>query len=306
MTGHDLHIDDFSIAFIGFGEAAQAFAKGWNLDASITITAYDIKTSHEDASIRKAKWSDYERCDVTGCASTKNALATANVIFSVVTADQALVAAADVARHISSEALFFDCNSCAPGTKGKAFMHIEESGGRYVDVAVMAPVHPKLHKAPLLISGPQTAPGLKVLEQLNMCATLVDGDVGAASTIKMIRSVMMKGMEALFLECVLAGRKAGVDDTVLKTLDATYPGFDFKSKATYMMERAMLHGVRRAAEMREVVTTLEDLGFSANMTKATVDWEQKIGDMKLVAEGSDYTQLADTILATFFNKEDDA
>ena len=93
---------------------------------------------------------------------------------------------------------------------------MEASGGRYVDVAVMAPVHPRLHRTPLLISGPHVEAAAPALSALGMSASIHEGPVGASSSVKMIRSIMMKGLEALVCECVLAGRKAGVIETVLE------------------------------------------------------------------------------------------
>jgi hypothetical protein len=133
-----------------------------------------------------------------------------------------------------------------------------------------------------------------------MSATIHNGPVGAASAVKMIRSVMMKGLEALVCECVLAGRKAGVIEAVLDSLDDTYPGFDWKSRSAYMLERVMTHGVRRAAEMREVALTVDLLGLKGEMSRASVGWEQTIGELGLradAAEAGDYRVLADRILA---------
>jgi 3-hydroxyisobutyrate dehydrogenase-like beta-hydroxyacid dehydrogenase len=118
----------------------------------------------------------------------------------------------------------------------------------------------------------------------------------------MVRSIMVKGLEALVLECVLSGRKAGVDEAVLASLDASFPGFGWKKRAAYMMERAATHGIRRAAEMREVAQTVRELGFPGAMAAATADWEQKIGDLRLRAadanakDAEDYGALADLIL----------
>jgi 3-hydroxyisobutyrate dehydrogenase-like beta-hydroxyacid dehydrogenase len=133
-----------------------------------------------------------------------------------------------------------------------------------------------------------------------MLATIHDGPVGAASSVKMIRSVMMKGLEALVCECVLAGRKAGVIETVLDSLDDTFPGFDWKERSAYMLERVMTHGVRRAAEMREVALTVDLLGLKGEMSRAAVGWEQAIGELGLRvngAEAGDYRVLADRVLA---------
>lgn len=292
------------IALIGFGEAAQAFVLGWGADVAARCQAYDIKTDHQDEAVRAAKLADYARCGVKPCASAADALAGAALVFSLVTADQAAAAAQSAAQSITKEALFFDCNSCSPGAKRANAEIIDAAGGRYVDAAVMAPVYPKMHKTPLALSGPHADAGKAAADGLDMVATVTPGPVGASSTIKMVRSIMMKGMEALFLECVLAGRRAGVDDIVLSSLDATYPGFDFKAKAGYMMERVMTHGVRRAAELREVARTVDELGFEGRMSRATADWEQQIGALKEKAETEDYRILADQLLARLFNEEE--
>ena len=117
---------------------------------------------------------------------------------------------------LANGALFLDCDSCAPQTKERTAKEVDAAGARYVDVAVMAPVHPRLHRTPLLISGMHAKDAAGALAALDMSATIHDGPVGSSSAIKMIRSIMMKGLEALVCECVLAGRKAGVIETVLE------------------------------------------------------------------------------------------
>lgn len=289
-----------SIGFLGFGEAAQAFLKGWRseLGFSERIVAYDIKTKAADAAIRAGKRADYAAAHVEGAAEAPAMAAEADRIFSVVTADQAHAAALATIPGLRPGAFFFDCDSCAPQTKVESAAMVEAAGGRYVDVAVMAPVHPRLHKTPLLICGPHAAEGAEALRALGMSPAIYDGPVGAASAIKMTRSIMVKGLEALVCECVLAGVKAGVAEPVLDSLDDTFPGFDWKKRSAYMLERVMTHGVRRAAEMREVALTVDRLGLDKAMASATVEWQQRIGDLKLDARqiGEDYLARAQAIL----------
>ena len=290
------------LAFIGFGEAAQAFVTGWAKERPAALAAFDIKTDAADAAIRDGKWADYTRCAVEGAATAAEALAGADMVVSVVTADQALAAAKSACGHLSPGAFYLDCNSCAPDTKRAAAALIEAAGGRYVDVAVMAPVHPKLHHVPLRLSGPHADTVKPLLDALDMKATITPGEVGASSSIKMIRSIMIKGLEALTLECILAARKAGVDEAVIASLDSSFPGFDWKSRAAYNLERVMTHGIRRAAEMREVALTVDNLGLEGRMARATVEWQQLVGDMKLNTGegggiGEDYGSRADAILA---------
>ncbi len=237
---------------------------------------------------------------MVGAATAPEAVSAADAVFSVVTADQAHAAALAALPGLRKGALFFDCDSCAPQTKERTARAVDAAGALYVDVAVMAPVHPRLHKTPLLISGPHAKAGAAVLEALGMTAPIHDGPVGSASSVKMVRSIMMKGLEALVCECVLTGIKAGVIDEVLESLDDTYPGFNWRKRSAYMLERVMTHGVRRAAEMREVALTVDGFGLDGAMSRASVEWQQTIGDLRLKAgpeEAKDYRLLGERILA---------
>jgi 3-hydroxyisobutyrate dehydrogenase-like beta-hydroxyacid dehydrogenase len=120
--------------------------------------------------------------------------------------------------------------------------------------------------------------------------------IGDASTIKMLRSVMMKGLEALTAECLLAARRAGVDGAVIASLQASDPGFDWQRRSAYNLERMTAHGLRRAAEMREVAATLRELGLPDRLAAATADWQDEIGALGLEAGEADAGAQADRIL----------
>lgn len=265
---------DTRFAFIGFGEAGAAFAGG------APARGYDRKTDVPDQ--RAAKLDDFARAGVVACADAAAAIKGAGAVFSVVTADQALVAAQSAAAVLDAGSLWLDMNSVAPDTKRAAAASIEAAGGRYVDVAVMAPVHPAQRAVPLLVGGPHAEAGAEALTAFGFTnVTIVPGPVGAASSIKMIRSVMVKGLEALTAECFLAADAAGVSDAVGASLNASWPGIDWAQKADYNLERMMVHGLRRAAEMEEVVKTLDALGTGSAMTRGTVERQRAIGRLGL-------------------------
>ncbi len=260
-----------SIAFIGFGEAATAFVGG-----AARPSAYDIKTDAD--ATRAAKLADYARHDVAGAASAAEALRNADAVLSLVTADQALSAARDGAGKLRPGALWLDMNSVAPDTKRAAASAIEKAGGRYVDVAVLAPVHPQKLAVPLLVSGPHAEAGAAQLRAIGFTnVRTIAGGVGKASSIKMIRSVMVKGLEALTAEWILAAEAAGIRDEAVAALNASWPGTDWAAKADYNLERVMVHGLRRAAEMEEVVKTLDALGTGSAMTRGTVERQRALG-----------------------------
>lgn len=282
------------IALIGFGEAGRAFASGWVRGEGETVSAFDIKlTDPSGAAAIRAACAEFH---VDARDTPAEALAGADRVFSLVTADRAAEAAGEAAAAIGKGALFFDCNSCSPVTKMANAERIEAAGGCYVDVAVMAPVHPQRHLTPLLVSGPHAETALAALAALGMRARPAGSRIGDASAIKMLRSVIVKGLEALTAEAMLAARRAGVEEAVLASLQASDPGIDWTRRTSYNLERMMLHGARRAAEMREVAKTLSDYGLPDRLASATAEWQDEIAGLHLAAGEDDLSSRLDRIL----------
>lgn len=285
-----------ALALIGFGEAAQAFVEGMGAARPTALCGFDLKTLSEDNAVRAGKRADFEAFEVADAGSARTALGNAGAVLSLVTADQALAAAVSAAGFLTPGALYFDANSVSPQTKRAAGEVIEAAGGAYVDVAVMSPVRPALTDAPLLISGPHAEAGLAALRSLGFTRVrALDGPVGAASAVKMIRSVMVKGIEALTAECLLAAVAAGVDGEVIASLDASNPRDGWSARGDYNLERMLVHGARRAEEMREVVATLEQLGVTPAMSRGTVAWQAALGAAGLNPPPSGYRAKTDAV-----------
>ncbi|MCS5603139.1 MAG: DUF1932 domain-containing protein [Paracoccus sp.] len=273
------------IAFIGFGEAGRAVAKGWRDEGFAgAIAAWDTKLDGAQAQPLRDAATDLD----VACGPAPVVLARARHVLCLVTADQAVEAARQAAPHLAAASVWYDGNSCAPDSKREAATMIGDAGATYVDMAIMAPIRPRLHRTPLLIAGAETA--LDFLDRMNMQYRWRGPRIGSASAIKMIRSVMIKGMEALAAECLLSARRAGVLQDVLDSLQASDPATDWAAKAAYNTERMMQHGLRRAAEMREVAKTVEGLGLPADLARATVAWQQRIGDLGLHEREGDLMQ----------------
>ena len=269
------------IALIGFGEAGSTFAKaaGWESAA----LAFDINPARRAA---------MEDAGVVVCATAECALSDADVVLSLVTADSALPAAQDYAALLKPGAIWCDMNSVAPDTKRAAATAIEAEGGRYVDVAVLAPVNPARMNVPLLISGPHALNAEALLRAAGFANARVVGDeVGRASAVKMIRSVMVKGIEALTAEMMLAASAAGVADEVLSSLDASEKTQSWFARAEYNVERMTTHGLRRAAEMEESAKTLIGLGIEPVMTAGTVKRQRELAG-KTIAFNPERTEVA--------------
>lgn len=236
------------IAIIGYGEAGRAFVGG----GLAATAAFDCDPAKRDGIAA------HDRPEV--------ALDGATLVLSLVTADRVVDAARTYAPMLAHRTLWCDLNSVAPETKRTAAEVLAVAGIAYLDVAVMSPVYPAELAVPLLVSGPDADIGAERLRAAGFNNIRAVGDsVGRASSIKMIRSIMVKGIEALTAEMLLAGDAAGVTDEVLASL-----GSDSATKAAYNLERMKTHGMRRAAEMEESAKTLEALGVDPVMTRGTV------------------------------------
>jgi 3-hydroxyisobutyrate dehydrogenase-like beta-hydroxyacid dehydrogenase len=260
------------ISFIGFGEAGQAIASGLRDEGIERIAAWDILFPESDGALKAAG----EAIGVRTAASAADAVRETDMVISAVTAASSLEAARSVAPHLTGTPYYLDINSVSPGRKQETAKLLGDRA-RYVDVAVIAPIHPARHRTPLLISGGQSGEIAPLLRELGMQLTVVSEETGSAAAIKMIRSVMIKGIEALTLECFLAAERAGVLEEVTASLKNNYPTLDWTKIADYNLERMANHGERRAAEMEESAATLRELGLEPLMVDSTVKRQREMG-----------------------------
>ena len=280
----------FNIALIGCGEAAEALSEPLREQIQ---GVWDIKLLDDSHGMRER----IESLNMRPADSVEGAVSGADLVISLVTADQAQPACEAAAPHLKKGAVYLECNSCSPGTKKHNAAIIEQHGGKLVDVAIMSPVNPARINTPLLLSGQQAAKLCDWLSSHDYNAKYFANEIGQASAVKMTRSIMIKGMEALTAECLLTAKKLGIDDTIIASLDGSFPGFDWMKRGGYNLERMAQHGIRRAAEMREVAITVAEAELPNEMTQATVAWQQRLGELALQVDGEDFTQLSEEILS---------
>jgi 3-hydroxyisobutyrate dehydrogenase-like beta-hydroxyacid dehydrogenase len=264
------------LCFIGFGEAGQAIASGLRDTGIETIAAWDILFPvAEGARLKQAG----ETIGARVAASAADAARGSDIIISAVTAASSLDAARSVEPHLSGNPYFLDINSVSPGRK-KETEKLLGAKARYVDVAILAPIHPARHQTPMLLAGPHAETVMPLLiDELEMRGAIAGDEVGAAAALKMIRSVMIKGIEALTMECFVAASRAGIVDEVAASLKNNYPTLDWNRVIEYNLERMASHGVRRADEMDQVAETLRELGIDPLMATATATRQREMGQI---------------------------
>jgi 3-hydroxyisobutyrate dehydrogenase-like beta-hydroxyacid dehydrogenase len=268
-----------TIGFIGFGEAGSSIARGLQSVGVSGIHAFDINADAPDLgpTIRQ-RAADTQ---TTLVKSPWELARASEIVFSTVTSSAALAAASAAAPFLGANHVYADLNSVSPALKREVAAVVGDSGARFVEVAVMAPVLPYGHQVPMLLGGPFAAAFAERVRPIGMRCDVIAGAIGCAAAVKMCRSIVVKGLEALMCECVLAAKPFDADQQVFASLNESFPGIDWKKLADYMVGRVVVHGERRAREMEEVADMLRTIGIEPIMAEAAARRQQWSADAGL-------------------------
>ncbi|HEX4596897.1 MAG TPA: DUF1932 domain-containing protein [Burkholderiaceae bacterium] len=263
------------VGLVGYGEVGTILAE--DLRARGVATAmYDLKLATDAG----AELREHARAHGVWIESSHAVLTErADLIISAVTASQAVPVAQACATHLVKGSVFLDFNSASPGAKIRAARIVEDAGGRYVEGAVMTSVPPHRIRVPLLLGGPHAQELAPTLSALGFNVSRSSDKLGVASATKMCRSVMIKGLEAMVIECYTAARAWGIEDQVLASLQETFPGIAWDEQGTYFFQRTIEHGRRRAEEMLEAAHTVREVGLVPWSASATAQRQAWVADL---------------------------
>ena len=290
------------VGVIGHGEVGKTFSAGLKTKPGVnTVGAWDVK--FVNAATQAGELAHAARLGVTAHPGMRELCEVSDFIVSAVTASNTLAVAQGAAQHLRPGTVYLDLNSASPGTKQQCAALIDAAGGHYVEAGVMTSVPPYGIRVPLLLGGACAAELAQRLTAWAMDAKAVSIKIGVASAMKMCRSVMIKGMEALVIESYATARHYGVEDHVLPTLEETFPSIDWQQTGAYFFSRVVEHGQRRAEEMREAANTVREAGFEPFMTASTADKQQWVADQaavglfKQLPQDARWQDYADVLLA---------
>ncbi len=260
------------IAVIGFGEAGGILGEDLARSGR-EVLAYDIlldAPARREAMLAKAR-----SAGVRACGSAREAVARAELVISAVTASAAAEVAVAAAAFLQRGQLLLDINSVSPATKRASARAVEQCGADYVEAAVMAAVPPLRLAVPMLLGGARAAEAAEALRALGLDVTAISDRIGVASAVKMCRSIVIKGLEALAIESLFAARRFGAEREVLASLERTFPGMGWEGALPdALVSRVAEHGRRRAAEMREAALTLGDVRLDPLMAAAAAERQE--------------------------------
>ncbi|MFC8097677.1 DUF1932 domain-containing protein [Streptomyces sp. NPDC057363] len=266
------------IGLVGVGEAGAAIAAGLHEEHGLSVVGYDAR-GHEDAVRERAASAGVTLVDDLGRLGAES-----DVLLCLASAKVAVPIAEQIAPHLRPGQVYADLNSASPEVKRTVGVVVAGSGAAYVDGAVMAAVPPQRHRVPVLLSGDGAERLAGLLTPLGMRLEVLGDDPGQASAVKMFRSLLVKGLEALLLECAVGASAYGATERVLSSMNGTLPTEDWQRLAGYLLERTVVHGARRAEELRQVARTLEEAGVDAMLAEAGARRLQWFVDLDLTPD----------------------
>ena len=261
------------VAILGFGEAGPVFARGFREGAGAEVAAFDILSERRETAMQIALRA--EAVGVRALSSPEEALQGAGLVVSLVTASSATDAACRAASALEAGAVWLDLNSVRPETKRKIANTVEAAGGTMVEGVVMDTVPACGVKVPLLLCGPRSGRLAAALTAAGMNATAIGADYGLASTVKLCRSIVVKGMEAVLVEALCAADRGGARKHVVASLGNSYPTLDWRALESRFKERITLHGKRRASEMLEAAAMLREMGLPDELCAAIAETQSR-------------------------------
>jgi len=298
------------VGFLGFGEVGQRFAADLRATRpGLEMSAFDLLLQQGSDGDPLRHHAAAQRVDLAAAAA--HLAGQGALVFSAVTADQTLAAVRSLVERPLEDTWVVDLNSAAPATKIECAALVAAAGGRYVEAAVMTSVPPHGIAVPMLLGGPHAARAEPMLRELGFAVETVSAELGVASAIKLCRSVIIKGLEALVVESFSAARTFGVEKQVLASLRETYPQFDWEKQGDYLFSRVIQHGRRRAEEMRASADMVDATGVGGFMAGAASQRQAGVAKLRARNAFADPTALkpwrerADEMLAAAGGRRDE-
>jgi 3-hydroxyisobutyrate dehydrogenase-like beta-hydroxyacid dehydrogenase len=280
------------IGVIGLGEAGGSIAAGLK-QAGADVTGFDARLDVPAVRSRA------EGLGIFLAPSLSELAKRSNIILCLTHASSAVSVAREIAPHLLPQHVYSDWNSGGPKLKKEVASAIESSGAAFVDGAVMSAVVPLGHKVQVLLSGSGANKFLEATTGLGMNLEVVGENPGDASAMKMLRSMLVKGLEALILEFLITARKFSAEEKVLSQLNGTLPMHDWNELAARLASRSFQHGRRRAQELGQVAETLREVGIEPMVIAGAEKRLTWFADKELFAEGDEvltgYAEILDRI-----------
>ncbi len=258
---------DPAVGFIGFGEAASCFSRHLSGQPSLAIRVFcNGRTNsppYSDKFIRFAQDAGARPVD-----SLAELCPASDVVFSAVVVANALEVAQQAAPFLKRGALYVDISASTPTRKKRIAAAVEAVGALYVDANLMGSVTIYGPTVALYCSGSGATLFASLFAPRGLNIEVANDRAGDAAMVKMLRSVVTKGIEALVVEALTIATLHGVRSEALKGLCGSMDKTKFSDFVDMCIRTDVLHAERRAVEMDEIASEISAMELEPIMTAA--------------------------------------
>jgi 3-hydroxyisobutyrate dehydrogenase-like beta-hydroxyacid dehydrogenase len=264
------------LGLVGYGEIGSTLGAGLRRSGLTEVLSYDkyaFDGPYAGLIQRRAR-----EAGVPLLRSAAELAERAEVIIGATPGSSSIASAEALAPHLRPHHLVADIASATPRVKQAVAERLAASGAGFADGSIVGT--PKDgHAMPILLAGAPAARLRDALVPWGMNLTAVGERIGDASAIKILRSVVMKGLEALLLECLLGARRYGIDAAVLASLDKTLAR-PFPQTVQGLITTDVIHAERRSEEAAMSAEALAEVGLDGFVTRAVAErlrWVAELG-----------------------------
>ncbi len=245
------------VAVLGFGEAGTAITADL-LAAGAIVRGYDPVAPVSSG--------------VMVCASEAEAVLGADVVLSVNSADDAMIALRNGRPGLAPDAVWADLNTGGAVLKRElaAALSSGTTSARFADVALMSPVPGRGVHTPMLVSGAGAARYAELMTPLGAHVDVLEGPPGEAATRKLLRSIFFKGLAAAVVEALTAARVVGLESWLRENIADELTRAEPET-VDRLEQGSVQHAVRRAHEMAAATDLLRELGVPPRIAAASRD-----------------------------------
>jgi 3-hydroxyisobutyrate dehydrogenase-like beta-hydroxyacid dehydrogenase len=253
-------------AFIGFGELGSSLAEGLGRSHAHRLRAYAPRRSQPSAANQLE--TRLRRAGVRRSDSLQEAVAGAAAVHVVVPARACREVAESSASGLAAGAYYVDLTAAPVGEKEAAATLIAQAGALYVDAAVLGTVATSGFEVPIVASGPGASGWKALVAPEGLVVEVIDAPAGHATLLKLLRSVYMKGRDALIVEMMLAARRYGLEDRVAASIQGPGEAVSFPALAERVLCALAVHAGRRADELLASSDVVSEAGIEPVITRA--------------------------------------
>jgi 3-hydroxyisobutyrate dehydrogenase-like beta-hydroxyacid dehydrogenase len=282
-------------AILGFGELGSALAGSLAAVPGSGLTVFTRARSGDRAAQLEES---LRELGATAAGSAGEAVRGAEVVIAAVPGSASAEVFESCAAALEPATLYADLSSAAPRDKVRAAGRAAEGGVRYADAAVLGTVAAGGGAVPILASGDGAAVLRDLLAPAGIRVEAADAPAGHASTVKLLRSVYLKGRDALIAEMLAAAQRLGLVDAVIDSIaSAPSEQGSFDELADRVLKALAVHAERRAGELELSGELVRGTGVEPLMAEAGAERLRRIAALGLRdALGGERPQDANAVL----------